>query len=117
MPSIASRRGGNGLVSTSLLLSALLATLCLFLAGTAAAQTGAISGTVKDDSGMPVQGASVVVVGTGIGGITNAEGAFTIPKIPVGVYTVKVLMMGKEPQLKNGVEWTPTEPRRWASSA
>lgn len=103
MPSIASRRGGYGLVPTSLLLSALLATLCLFLAGAASAQTGAVSGTVKDDSGMPVQGASVVIVGTGIGGITTADGAFTIPKIPVGVYTVKILMMGKEPQLRNGV--------------
>ena len=37
-----------------------------------------IRGTVRDESGNPVQGASVIVKGTKRGTVTNASGLFTI---------------------------------------
>jgi outer membrane receptor protein involved in Fe transport len=54
--------------------------------------TGSISGTVTDTSGAVIQRASVSVrnVDTGAvrGTTSNAEGIFTIPLLPVGVYEV-----------------------------
>ncbi|MGH7681912.1 MAG: carboxypeptidase regulatory-like domain-containing protein, partial [Candidatus Eiseniibacteriota bacterium] len=104
MPSIASRRGGSAFVPASLLLSVLLATLSLFLAGAAFAQTGSISGTVKDQGGVPIQGANVAIVGASTGGFTNAQGVFTVPKIPVGVYTIRIRIAGFANQDKTGVQ-------------
>ena len=55
------------------------------LLGTVAtAQNRAISGTVVDESGAPVIGAAVVVVGnTAIGAVTDASGAFRL-NVPAG---------------------------------
>ena len=55
------------------------------LLGTVAtAQNRAISGTVVDESGAPVIGAAVVVVGnTSIGAVTDASGAFRL-NVPAG---------------------------------
>ena len=55
------------------------------LLGTVAtAQNRAISGTVVDESGAPVVGAAVVVVGnTSIGAVTDANGAFRL-NVPAG---------------------------------
>ncbi|MDP2336868.1 MAG: TonB-dependent receptor [Bacteroidota bacterium] len=41
-------------------------------------QKKALSGTVKDDNGLPLPGVSVLVKGTTIGTITNANGQFTL---------------------------------------
>jgi outer membrane receptor for ferrienterochelin and colicin len=101
------RRGGFGFVPASLLrfiLLALPAGLTLFVAGTALAQTGGVTGTVTDDSGVPLQNATVTVIGAEKGGYTNAQGVFNVQKIPVGVYTVRVRMAGKTPQDKAGVQ-------------
>lgn len=52
---------------------------CLFLSiGFITAQTTSISGTVMDEAGEPVVGASVVVKGTTIGVSTDIDGKFTI---------------------------------------
>ena len=55
------------------------------LLGTVAtAQNRAISGTVVDESGAPIIGAAIVVVGnTSIGAVTNADGAFRL-NVPAG---------------------------------
>jgi hypothetical protein len=51
----------------------------LVLSGVSAfAQTHIISGTVKDDAGTPVSGASVVIKGTTLGVPANAMGEFKI---------------------------------------
>ncbi len=104
MPSNASRRGGFGFVKSPLLLFALLVSLMLVQAAAASAQTGTITGTVTDQSGVPLQGASVIVLGAETGGNTNAQGTFNFPKVPVGVYTVRVKMAGKADQERQGVK-------------
>lgn len=57
-------------------------TLMLFF--TAQAQAQKVSGTVKDVSGKPVPGVTVVIEGTGKGTATNADGMFTLNDVPPG---------------------------------
>ncbi|MEO6069981.1 MAG: SusC/RagA family TonB-linked outer membrane protein [Chitinophagaceae bacterium] len=55
--------------------------LCLlfsFCVGLVAAQQRTITGTVKDDKGNPVVGATYLVKGTNMGGVTNDKGMFTV---------------------------------------
>lgn len=53
--------------------------LCLLAAGTAYAQTErTITGTVTDDTGMAVPGASILLSGTSTGTRTDADGKFTL---------------------------------------
>lgn len=64
--------------------------------GTAAAQdTGAILGEVVDvETGQPLVGAQVVIVGTQLGVIANEQGRFLFPSVPVGPATVRVQRIG-----------------------
>jgi outer membrane receptor for ferrienterochelin and colicin len=79
--------------------AAFLLFLALSLAaGSAMAQTGTITGKVVDEGGVPLQNASVILLGKGMGGPTNAEGKFTLGKVPVGTYTVQAMMIGKVKQ-------------------
>ncbi len=60
-----------------------------------AGNTGKIVGKVTDkESGEPVVGANVVVVGTTRGSVTDVEGKFTIIGIPIGTYTVRASQVG-----------------------
>ena len=59
------------------------------------AQTGTVTGTVTDrehQTGIPE--AQVVVVGTTLGGRTNAQGAYTIAGVPAGTVQLRVLRIG-----------------------
>ncbi|MCP4521182.1 MAG: TonB-dependent receptor plug domain-containing protein [Cytophagales bacterium] len=60
------------------LLFSLMMTSALF------AQTGTLSGTVKEENGDPIFQAIVKVMGTNLGGQTGFEGEYTIANIPVG---------------------------------
>src|SRR5437867_6013208 len=60
----------------------------------AQAQTGAITGKITDESGVGVPYANVFIKGTQLGGMANAEGKFTIVKVPVGNYTLSVRSVG-----------------------
>ena len=56
-----------------------------------AAATGQIKGTITDaETGEPVVNASVLVVGTNFGAVTDFEGKFTIPRLEPGTYTVRI---------------------------
>ncbi len=56
-----------------------------------ASATGKIEGTITDkDTGNPVAGASVAVVGTSKGAVTDLDGKYTIPNLEPGVYTMKI---------------------------
>lgn len=55
--------------------------------------TREISGIIKDDKGMPLVGATVVVKGTTIGVITNNEGRFIL-RIPANAETLVVSFVG-----------------------
>lgn len=72
--------------------------LAVLLLGGAAAQAqnvyGVITGRVLDSSGAVVPNASVVAVNTGTAArfpvMSSADGLFTLPALPVGVYDVTV---------------------------
>ena len=63
--------------------------------GILSAQTQKITGVViSEDDNLPVVGASVVVLGTELGTITNIDGRFTLPNVPTSVKTVQVSYIG-----------------------
>ncbi len=79
--------------------------LCGFLLLTAnlygQVDRGALTGTVKDSSGLGVPGASITVVQNATGlnrvGVTSSSGAYDIPELPVGAYTVTFVLKGFQP--------------------
>jgi TonB-linked SusC/RagA family outer membrane protein len=60
-------------------------------------QPTSVTGTVKDNTGLPIPGASVVVTGTTIGVITNLEGKYTI-EVPAGSKSLTFSFIGMKPQ-------------------
>jgi hypothetical protein len=92
----------------SLLSVAVFAAL-LGLSTAAYAQVGgSISGTVKDPSGGVVPGVSIVarntVLGTEFNTLTDAQGLYSFPKLPVARYDVTFLLDGFKPQKRTGVQ-------------
>ncbi len=74
----------------------LLAMAVVAFAGIAHAQTGTIQGKVTDQSGMPLPGVSVILVGAQTGGITNAAGEYKIVRVAVGTYTLRAMIPSHE---------------------
>jgi TonB-linked SusC/RagA family outer membrane protein len=73
----------------STLLLSLFAPLALHAQG-----TGQITGLVRAESGEPVPGAQVTVVGTQLRAITAANGRYTIADVPRGAQRVRVSVLG-----------------------
>ena len=70
--------------------------------------TGTVAGSVKDDQGLPVPGASVVLVSEARGTkmapvVTNSTGDFVVPNVTPDTYTVEVTMPGFSSVLRPGV--------------
>jgi len=66
-------------------LTVAFATFVWCVAGFAQLNTSKIEGTVRDkDTGQPLQGAQVVVEGTRLGNVTNADGYYFILNVPPG---------------------------------
>ncbi len=61
------------------------------------AEKGTISGTVVDGSGASLTGARLKLLPTGISAATNGKGAFVLPEVPVGNYTLSVSYIGFAP--------------------
>ncbi|MCA0957462.1 TonB-dependent receptor [Muricauda ruestringensis] len=59
-----------------------------------------INGTVKDSGGVPLPGASIVVPGTGIGVVTDFDGAFSLT-VPNDATTLEVSYVGFKKQMVN----------------
>ena len=64
--------------------------------------TGSIRGSVTDDSGNFLPGATVEMSSSALGNqvrtaITNEEGSFTVNGLPVGVYSMTVMLIGYRP--------------------
>src|SRR5579862_8271699 len=79
----------------------LVITLCFMLAPAlvlAQTETGAIAGTVTDQTGAVVPGATVTVKNVATNAVrnatTNAEGIYAISNLPPGQYTVLVEQAG-----------------------
>src|SRR5919108_307493 len=74
------------------------------------ATTSTLSGTVVDVSGAVLPGANVVVKHTATGlsqsAVTNGEGAFSIPSLPIGTYTVTVTLPSFKTVVVNDVVLT-----------
>ncbi len=67
--------------------------------------TGKIAGTVVDvATGEPMPGASVGLVGTTIGGVTDIDGKYVILNVPVGMHDVRATFIGFEAKVVAGVE-------------
>ena len=60
----------------------------------------ALSGTVVDDRGQPVAGATVSIWGTYRSAVTNDRGAFALDDLPGGTQTLEVRLIGFEPVRK-----------------
>jgi len=78
---------------------ALIALLALILALSVAtaygATTGEITGIITDaETGEPLIGVTVSVVGTNLGAITDEGGKYIILNVPVGTYTLKFTAVG-----------------------
>ena len=60
--------------------------------------TGKIAGLITDsETGMPLPGVNVMLVGSSFGAATNIDGYFVILNIPPGLHTLKATMMGYAP--------------------
>ena len=73
---------------------------CLLMSiGLVTAQTSTVSGVVpSDEDGEPVIGASVLVVGTSLGTVTDIDGRFTISNVPGSAKHLKVSFVGMQSQ-------------------
>jgi hypothetical protein len=83
--------------------------LSLGAASTLRAQsTGTIRGTVSDQSGAAIPGASVAATATGTGlkrvATTNESGIFVFPDLPIGSYSLKISAKGFSTQDRPALE-------------
>ncbi len=77
--------------SAKVSLAIVLAGLTIYLTITFAGTTGQIKGRVAtQDTGEPVIGASVLVVGTTQGAVTDGDGKFQILRLDPGTYTLRI---------------------------
>lgn len=85
---------------------ALRVTLAFMLGVTAAhnasAQTtGTIRGRVVEEGAIPVAGATITIVGTRLGGVSDNDGRYVVRAIPPGAVTVRFTRIGLTPQVKD----------------
>jgi outer membrane receptor protein involved in Fe transport len=83
----------------------LAVTMLILLAAVSAwaGTTGKIAGVVTDkESGEPLPGVNVMIVGTTVGAATNIHGEFFIINVPPGSYTLRATLIGYGPvEVKN----------------
>ncbi|HEY9478627.1 MAG TPA: carboxypeptidase-like regulatory domain-containing protein, partial [Gemmatimonadaceae bacterium] len=78
--------------------------LPFIVAATATAQTGAIDGVARSaHDNTPLPGVAVVVQGTRLGAISDADGRFHISDAPAGTHTLVARRLGLD-SLKRQVE-------------
>lgn len=83
--------------------------LAAMLPATAFSQTfGNVTGEVRDGSGAVVSGVAVVLFNPATSGersaTTNAEGVYSFPAIPPGIYDVRISAPGFQPMTRRGIE-------------
>lgn len=66
--------------------------------------TGKIAGTITDkETGQPLIGVNLIVLGTSLGAATDIEGRFTILEVPPGTYDVQITYIGYRKVIVNDV--------------
>ena len=84
-------------MKTKLLLIIMLL-ICLGSATAWSAVTGRISGVITNsETNQPLPGATVSVLKTSLGGITDVNGKYTILNVPVDNYTLRITSLGYRP--------------------
>ncbi|MCK5116500.1 MAG: VWA domain-containing protein [Candidatus Aegiribacteria sp.] len=79
--------------------------MSIFIQSVASAQsTGTIAGGVFDIYGNPLTGATVMVVGTSLGAMTDGNGEYVITDVEPGTYDVSAFMVGLSSLTATGVE-------------
>ena len=77
--------------------------LCLACAPASLAQSGKLSGTITDEAGEPLPGATALIVGTTLGAAAGVNGEYTILQVPPGTHTVRFSIVGYQTQLVENV--------------
>ena len=81
--------------------------LALTATGASAQATAQINGTVKDSSGGVLPGATVTAIQTETAFkrevVTDADGFYTIPGIPIGPYKLEVMLPGFRTSVQTGI--------------
>ena len=62
------------------------------------AQSKQVRGSVVDENGLPIIGASVIVKGTTIGVSTDPQGFFVLPNVPADAEALQISFLGYVPQ-------------------
>ena len=73
---------------------------CLFIGiGLVTAQVTKVTGTViSEEDGLPVVGASILVIGTAVGTVTDMDGKFQLPNVPSSAKTLVISFIGMATQ-------------------
>jgi hypothetical protein len=71
--------------------------------------SAALSGLVHGADGKPMQGATIMVWGTGLETKSRADGHFTLTGLPAGTFSVEARMLGYEPK-RVAVDLSPQKP-------
>jgi Carboxypeptidase regulatory-like domain/TonB-dependent Receptor Plug Domain len=86
---------------------ATLAFTLVFAHAVWASITGSISGIVKDPSGAVIPAASVVALNTRTGvrqtAVTDSDGFYSFPELPIGDYTISIESSGFRPYKQTGL--------------
>jgi hypothetical protein len=82
--------------------------LMLVRISTASAQAGgSLTGTIKDPSGAVIPGATVTLANSALGNqlttVTDGQGAYSFPNVPVGRYDLTITLEGFKPQRRAGL--------------
>ena len=71
------------------------------------AVTGGISGVITDPTGAVIAGATVTATNAAQGSqtkvVTDTQGFYNFPRLPVGSYDIQVELQGFAPQKKSGI--------------
>jgi outer membrane receptor protein involved in Fe transport len=91
-------QGGKGLfVKLAIRLTVMMLVLLVAISAQAAT-TGKIAGKITDkESGEPLPGVSVLIVGTTVGAATNVQGEYFIINVPPGNYSLRATLVGYRP--------------------
>lgn len=77
------------------ILISILIVAFILVTQTWAGTTGKIAGTITDKAtGEPLPGATIMVIGTSLGAISDADGSYTILYVPPGIHKVQISFIG-----------------------